>query len=99
MAKIFRRMGGLSFGIYLLHEHIDLRERWYGWLKQIVNPAKKEGILIFLGELIFCTVLLFAVGILIDWIRDLSFGVAGSILGKTKLSRKLKELDASFKEN
>lgn len=98
-ARAVRRVGGLSFGIYLLHEHIDLRERWYGWLKQIVNPSGKEGVLIFLGELIFCTVLLFAAGILIDWIRDIGLGAAGSILGKTRLSRKLKELDAVFKEN
>ena len=98
-ARAVRRMGGLSFGIYLLHEHIDLRERWYGWLKQIVNPAGKEGVPIFLGELIFCTVLLFAAGILIDWIRNFGFRAAGSVLGKTKLSRKLKELDACFKEN
>lgn len=98
-AKAVRRMGGLSFGIYLLHEHIDLRERWYGWLKQIVNPEGKEGILVFAQELIFCTVLLFGAGILIDWIRSRLFGTAKNILGRTKLSRRLKELDECFEGN
>lgn len=99
MARAVRRLGGLSFGIYLFHEHIDLRKRWYGWLRQIVNPAGKEGILFFLGELIFCILLLFAAGVFIDWIRELLFAKIKIVLGKTKFSGKLRELDECFRGN
>ena len=96
MAKMVRKLGSLSFGVYLFHEHIDLRNRWYEQLKQILNPAGKEGILSFLWELFCCTLLLFAAGILIDWIRSKLFKAAKAVLGKTKLFRKLKELDGCF---
>lgn len=95
-AEAVRRLGSLSFGIYLFHEHIDLRDRWYGWLKQILNPEGKEGILSFFTELFCCTLLLFAAGILIDWIRSRLFQGAKTVLGGTKVSRKLKELDGCF---
>lgn len=95
-AKAVRKLGSLSFGVYLFHEHIDLRERWYGWLRERINPTGREGVLFFLWELFFCTALLFAAGILIDWIRSRLFGMAKAMLGNTKLFRKLRELDECF---
>ncbi len=95
-AEIIRRLGGLSFGIYLLHEHIDLRTLWYGWLSGIINPGGRQGLLYFFLELFFCTVILFAAGIFIDWLRSILFRAAGAAFGRTKLSGKLKELDGYF---
>ena len=95
-AKAVRKLGSLSFGVYLFHEHIDLRERWYGWLRERINPTGREGISFFLGELFFCTALLFAAGILIDWIRSRLFEMVKAMLGNTKLFRKLRELDECF---
>lgn len=73
MAELIRRGGKYSFGIYLFHEHPDLRYRWYPFLRNILNPAGKEGTGWFLAELIFSIVVLLLVGILIEWIRDLLF--------------------------
>ncbi len=49
---MIRRLGALSFGVYLLHEHVDLRGKWYGWLKVLVNPGGNPGMGYFLLELI-----------------------------------------------
>lgn len=75
MAELIRRGGKYSFGIYLFHEHPDLRYRWYPFLRNILNPAGKEGTGWFFAELIFSIVVLFLAGILIEWIRDLLFTV------------------------
>lgn len=92
-AALIRRLGGLCFGIYLLHEHIDLRFRWYGWIKGVINPGNKEGMLFFLWELICCLAILFAAGIFIDWIRSMLFAGGVRLLGGTRLFKKIKELD------
>ncbi len=88
-ARAARRLGELSFGVYLLHEHIDLRESWYGWLASLISPgtgnsaveaSEMQALVPFLRELIFCIAILFGAGILIDWIRSLIFGRAARAL-------------------
>ena len=96
-AEMIRRLGSLSLGIYLLHEHIDLRSKWYGWIREWVNPAGREGLIPFLGELFISIVILFAAGIFIDWLRSILFSLAAVIFSKTKLYRKAKELDGAFR--
>jgi len=98
-AEVVRRLGRLSFGVYLFHEHMDLRDRWYETFRQILNPGGKEGILSFLWELFCSVLLLFTAGILIDWIRSGIFRMGKTILGRTKFSRKLEEMDGCFREN
>lgn len=92
-ARLIRKLGGLCFGVYLLHEHIDLRFRWYEWIKGLINPGNKEGMPFFLWELICCAVILFGAGIFIDWIRSMLFAGVRRILGKTVLFEKIRKLD------
>lgn len=92
-AGLIRRLGGLCFGVYLLHEHIDLRFRWYEWIKGLINPGNKEGMPFFLWELICCAVILFGAGIFIDWIRSMLFAGVRRIMGKTVLFEKIRKLD------
>ena len=75
MAELIRKAGKYSFGIYLFHEHPDIRYKWYSFLGRIINPAGKEGLLWFFGELIFCVIILFTVGLLTEWIRELLLGL------------------------
>ena len=96
VAEGIRKLGALSFGIYLLHEHIDLRSLWYGWFSGMINPGGKQGIFYFLLELFCCIILLFVAGIFIDWLRSILFKTAGAVLGRTKPGQKLKELDGYF---
>lgn len=89
MAAAIRKLGALSFGVYLFHEHMDIRPVWYEYLKRILNPAGKEGIGVFFRELLGSVVILFAVGIFIDVIRSLLFAAVGKKLAKTAAGRKL----------
>lgn len=95
-AAVIRRLGTLSFGVYLFHEHIDIRNLWYGYLKGLINPAGGEGIGFFFLELVCCVVLLFAAGILIDYIRSVLFGFISKGLAKTKLYKNVKTLEGEF---
>ena len=92
-ADLLRRLGGLCFGIYLLHEHIDIRGSWYGWLKALVNPAGNTGVLPFLTEWIFCLLVVCIAGLLTDLIRDKVFHLMGGRLDKTALGKWLKNPD------
>lgn len=95
-ARTVRRLGELCFGVYLLHEHIDLRGSWYGWLEKFLHPGAGgqkvlwqeilqhqtlwQEMAAFLWELVFCTVILFGAGILTDWIRSRLFAGAAALL-------------------
>lgn len=74
-AELIRKAGKYSFGIYLFHEHPDIRHRWYPFIKGIVNPSGREGLLMLLVELLFSVMLLFLAGLFIEWIRTLLFGL------------------------
>lgn len=97
MADGIRKMGSLCFGVYLLHEHIDVRSLWYGWLAGIPGTGGGYGIGGFLKELAACVVILFAAGIVIDWLRSILFSfVVTRVIARTKLYQKMKELDKAF---
>lgn len=93
LAAIARRTGSLCFGVYLLHEHVDLRYRWYWWVREAVNPSGKTGVGAFFLELLVSVVILFAAGILIDYIRSVLFKTAGVFLKKTAACRLLDKFD------
>lgn len=96
LADGIRKAGGLCFGVYLLHEHVDLRYRWYEAVKGTVNPSGQEGISMFLTEWIVSIILLFGAGILIDFIRSLIFKGVSSALSGTAPWRWLGRLDAQM---
>ena len=97
MAERIRKIGSLCFGVYLFPEHIDLRPLWYGWMRQIINPGGRYGLGFFLWEMICCVLILFVMGIIIDWLRSVLFSFSITIvIGKTKLYQKVQELDKAF---
>ena len=96
-ANAVRTLGGLCFGVYLLHENIDLRRLSYGWIRGVINPGAGEGVLFFLWELICCTVILFGAGIFVEWVRTRLSGIVFKrVVKKTKIYLWLKELDEKF---
>lgn len=95
-AKLFRKGGTLCFGIYLLHEHVDIRYQWYPFLKGLINPKGNTGMLPFLTELLFCAAILFLAGILLDWLRSVLFCGAGKVCRATGLYSKIEALDLAF---
>ncbi|MBR5116069.1 MAG: acyltransferase [Lachnospiraceae bacterium] len=62
---VINRIAGYTFGVYLLHDNIALRQQWQKWLG--IGPAMGQWWQIF--HMLLCIVVVFAVGILIDGIR------------------------------
>lgn len=74
-AKIIRKAGKYCFGVYLLHEHLDVRHLWYQTLTGWMKPLGLSEVTAFVAGLLVCVVLIFVAGICIDFIRDKLFGV------------------------
>lgn len=68
MADISRLIGPLTLGVYLLHEHILVRYRWFEWLglgkvKVMGNPVA------VIGHWLVCVVIVMIVGMFTEWCR------------------------------
>lgn len=95
-AELIRRVGRYSFGVYLLHEHLDIRKRWYPFLNGILNPSGRTGFGELLFELFSCLLLLFAAGLVIDCIRSLLFQRLSVLFRKTVLGKSVQRLEEAF---
>ena len=58
-----------TFGIYLLHENLAIRNLWPVWL----GVEGVEGSLLFILQMLFAVVVVFAFGIIVDFVRKKLF--------------------------
>lgn len=66
--KPIELLSGASFGVYLIHEHINIRYAWPKWLhcgEQIENSAA-----VFLCHMLLSVVCIYLVCTVIEWIRQ-----------------------------
>lgn len=75
-ADIVCRISPYVFGVYLLHEHLGLRYLWLTWFQ--VEKYGKTGF--FLPHLILTVLCVFAVGIIVDYVRSLLFKAVEKML-------------------
>lgn len=80
MAGLARRLGPLTFGVYLLHENLAVRELWPVWL----GAEKVKDSFLFLPHLAVCVLLVFAAGIVTDFVRAGLFAAAGRAAGRLR---------------
>lgn len=83
VAEAIRRMGKYAFGVYLFHEHPDIRHQWYPFLRKLINPSGREGLGTVILELLFCVLILFAAGLIIEWLRN-CIGRGIRLMGKKR---------------
>lgn len=81
-AKAVRRIAPYTFGVYLLHENAAIKFLWPGFMGMGENMAGKFSLLHWLGTIL----LIFAVGILVDFIRSLLFAGIESLFVRRKRS-------------
>lgn len=74
--KVIGILGSASFGVYLIHEHIDFRYRWPGWLS-VEKQAQSPAFVLFMAGSIL-TVYLVCAGI--ELLRQRLFVKAGGRL-------------------
>lgn len=96
VAKAARILAPFSFGIYLLHEHLEIRDRWVEWMKGIFGnvPATIPGMI---GHLILCILTLFVSCVFVDWIRSVIFGFVERVCSGSKIWKKLMDIDKELK--
>lgn len=95
-ASFICRISPLTFGVYLFHEHMDIRSEWTGWIDEFIGPAAAGGVAGFLLHLILSVVIVYLAGIFIDAIRLILFEYVGRLLSKTRLSAWVAKLDQQF---
>ncbi|MFI3213111.1 MAG: acyltransferase [Eubacteriales bacterium] len=68
-SKVIIKIAPFTFGVYLLHEHIAVRDIWSNWLQ----VEKYKDSLLFIPHMIFCVIVIFCIGILVDYVRQWFF--------------------------
>ena len=69
LVRFLCKLAPYTFGVYLIHENIVIRNLWPYWLG--VNRVK--GSLLFVPYMVFVIVVVFAVCMVMDWVRSLVF--------------------------
>ena len=98
VVDIIRTLGKYSFGVYLLHEHVDMRHLWYPALTAWMKSFAGDGLVTFVAELLFCVVILFVMGILVDFLREKFYVMAVKAMQSTILVKKIEQLDELFEK-
>lgn len=80
MGRVILRVAPCTLGVYLLHEHIELRTLWPLWL----GAAAKYSPWALVPRALGSVALVFAVGILVDMARGALFEMAGKILRRLR---------------
>ncbi|WP_165444009.1 acyltransferase [Lachnoclostridium sp. Marseille-P6806] len=93
-AALIRRAAPLTLGVYLIHENIDIRDRWTGALEKLFGPVP-QGILLPL-HMLGCVLVLYLCCLAADGIRSVLFSRVGRALSRTWAARALERLDGLF---
>lgn len=78
-----------SFGVYLLHEQVNVRYLWPFWL----GAEKCDSAFSLLWHWAAAILTVMAIGLAVDYIRDLLFRGVGKLLAGGKLDRGLRKID------
>lgn len=88
LANIIFKVAPYTFGVYLFHEHLEIRLLWTSWFR-----IGAGGNLPFLFDYLIAIIIVFVFGILIDFLRNLLFRSIGKGLATTSLTKSLQKID------
>ena len=77
-AKWIVRIAPYTFGVYLLHEHLELRTLWPKWL----GASLEEGPALLVIRAVAAVFLVFVIGIAVDMLRGRLFALAKRVFRK-----------------
>ena len=95
VSKVINYVAGLTFGVYLLHEHVLLRPLWKTFW-QVPKYYKTPYFLLHMAGVVLCV---FLVGCIVEALRQLLFRGIGKLLHCDKIGQKLAKMDRFFNEN
>lgn len=93
LAEVIRIIAPYTLGVYLLHMHFEIADRWVEWIEQIIGDTPLDNVLMFFVHLVVSVLIVFFAGIFVDWIRKYIFNFFGRVLGDTRLFRFIKRVD------
>lgn len=93
LADVIRIIAPYTLGVYLLHMHFEIADRWVEWIEQIIGETPLDDVLTFFIHLVVSVLIVFFAGIFVDWIRKYIFNFFGRVLGDTRLFRFIKRVD------
>ncbi|MEE3469447.1 MAG: acyltransferase [Butyrivibrio hungatei] len=93
LADVIRIIAPYTLGVYLLHMHFEIADRWVEWIEQIIGETPLDNVLMFFIHLVVSVLIVFFAGIFVDWIRKYIFNFFGRVLGDTRLFRLIKRVD------
>ena len=86
IAKLICRLSPYTFGVYLLHAHILVGDKWMYWL----GVEKVQGTWLFIPHMIVCVIIIYLVGTVIDFARACFFAWAGKLFFRRTIISKYK---------
>jgi surface polysaccharide O-acyltransferase-like enzyme len=95
-ADVVRAIGPLTFGVYLLHMHEEIKDRWVEWLEHFIGEIPYHSVPLFAWHALLTVLIVFVAGIFVDWIRKMIFEYVGRVLHDTWLFKKIRELDEAL---
>ena len=93
IADAIRFVAPFTFGVYLLHMHIEMKDRWVEWMEHIIGEVPKNSAPLYALHLAASIVIIFAAGVFVDWIRKMIFDYVGRVLHDTWLFKKIRQWD------
>lgn len=91
LSRFICRIAPCSFGVYLLHEQVNIRYLWPFWL----GADKCNSALSLLWHWAVAILTVMVIGLTVDYIRSLLFKGVGKLLAGGKLDRGLSRIDAA----
>lgn len=96
IAKLIRNIAPYTFGVYLIHEHIDIRDRWIPWFNLVLGQTISDQPLLYLLQALLYGVLLYVICVIIDMIRSVLFTILRKGLTDSVIDKKIAEIDQLF---
>ena len=91
-----RIIGPLTFGVYLLHMHVEIRDHWVSWISGFIGEVPMYSVPLFAWHALRTILIVFVAGIFVDFLRKMIFDYIERLLHDTWLFKKIRQLDGEL---
>lgn len=89
LSNLIVKVASCTFGVYLLHEQLDMRYLWPQWL----GADASGNVFVFVFRAIFSVLAVLLVGVIVDSLRGWLFALAGRLFKGGRIDRLLSRAD------